>query len=157
MDGRRWLADLITRIAGAINNVKVKWRGFIVSMLATGSLALISGAVMMTWTESAMSENTALLGFEVAKIHCARCHVIGQYNRMGGIGNAPSFQAMANNEDYKERFSTFYARRPHPVFVRVPGYARWSNAAPYNPEFKISHEEIDQLAAYAASLHTKGE
>ena len=55
-------------------------------------------------------------------------------------------------EDVRERFSTFYARRPHPVFVRFPGYAKWSNAVPYYPEFKISQEEINALVAYAESL-----
>ena len=73
-------------------------------------------------------------------------------NRMGGIGNAPSFQAIAQHEDVRERFPTFYARRPYPVFVRFPGYAKWSNAVPYYPEFKISQEEINALVAYAESL-----
>ena len=59
---------------------------------------------------------------------------------------------MAQHEDLRERFSTFYARRPHPAFVRFPGYAKWSNAVPYYPEFKISREEINALVAYAESL-----
>ena len=76
---------------------------------------------------------------------------------MGGIGNAPSFPSMAQHEDARERFSTFYARRPHPVFVRVPGYAKWSNAVPYYPEFRVSREEINALVAYAESLRASQE
>ena len=62
------------------------------------------------------------------------------------------FQFMAQHEDVRERFSTFYARRPHPAFVRFPGYAKWSNAVSYYTEFKISQEEINALFAYAESL-----
>ena len=70
----------------------------------------------------------------------------------GGMGNAPSFPSMAQHEDLRERFSTFYARRPHSVFVRAPKYAKWSDAVPYYPEFKVSLAEINALVAYAESL-----
>ena len=40
----------------------------------------------------------------------------------GGIGSTPSFQLLANSfPDYKDRFETFNARRPHPVFVIIEG------------------------------------
>jgi mono/diheme cytochrome c family protein len=100
----------------------------------------------------ASDTGAAAVRFDVAKGKCARCHVIGEYNRMGGIGNAPSFPSMAQHEDVRERFSTFYARRPHPVFVRAPGYAQWSDAVSYYPEFKVSLAEINALVAYAESL-----
>lgn len=93
-------------------------------------------------------------GFELARQYCSRCHVIGEYNRMGGIGNSPSFSWMVKSADWRERFQTFYARRPHPVFVRVPGYARWSNVEPYYPPFEIRPSEIDLITEYAGSLQT---
>ena len=93
-------------------------------------------------------------GFELARQYCSRCHVIGDYNRMGGIGNSPSFTWMVKSVDWRERFQTFYARRPHPVFVRVPGYARWSNVEPYYPPFEILLSEIDLITEYAGSLQT---
>ena len=62
---------------------------------------------------------------------------------MGGIGNSPSFTWMVKNSDWRERFLTFYARRPHPVFTRVPGYALWSDVPPYYPPFEITRDEID--------------
>ena len=93
-------------------------------------------------------------GFKLARQYCSRCHVIGDYNRMGGIGNSPSFAWMVKSADWRERFQTFYARRPHPVFVRVPGYARWSNVEPYYPPFEILLSEIDLITEYAGSLQT---
>jgi hypothetical protein len=63
-------------------------------------------------------------GRKVAEQHCARCHVVGGYNKYGGIGSTPSFQLLANSfPDYKDRFETFFARRPHPVFVIIEGTA----------------------------------
>ena len=93
-------------------------------------------------------------GFELAKQYCSRCHVIGDYNRMGGIGNSPSFSWMVKSADWRERFQTFYTRRPHPVFVRVPGYAPWSDVEPYYPPFEILLSEIELITEYAGSLQS---
>jgi len=92
------------------------------------------------------------LGFELSRKLCSRCHVIGEYNRMGGIGNSPSFTWMVKSDDWRERFTTFYSRRPHPVFTRVPGYALWSNVEPYYPPFEITLAEIDHIVAYVETL-----
>ena len=80
--------------------------------------------------------------------------MIGDYNRMGGIGSTSSFQAMVHNSDYTERFLTFYTRRPNPVFVRVPGYERRSYAATYYPDFKISFNEIEHFGDYVSSFRS---
>ncbi len=69
-------------------------------------------------------------GLDISKRHCARCHVIGEYNRLGGIDSTPSFFSLARRADAVVRLQSFYERRPHPVFVRVPGVARWSNTPP---------------------------
>jgi len=103
---------------------------------------------------TALADSQIERGFELARQYCARCHVIGDYNRMGGIGNSPSFSWMVKSADWRERFQTFYTRRPHPVFVRVPGYARWSNVESYYPPFKILLSEIDLITEYAGSLQT---
>ena len=103
---------------------------------------------------TAFADSQIERGFELARQYCSRCHVIGDYNRMGGIGNSPSFAWMVKSVDWRERFQTFYARRPHPVFVRVPGYARWSNVEPYYPPFEILLSEIDLITEYAGSLQT---
>ncbi len=103
---------------------------------------------------TALADSQIERGFELARQYCSRCHVIGDYNRMGGIGNSPSFSWMVKSVDWRERFQTFYTRRPHPVFVRVPGYARWSNVESYYPPFKILLSEIDLITEYAGSLQT---
>ncbi len=38
--------------------------------------------------------------------HCARGHVIGDFNPFGGIGSTPSFQLLAKRSDWLERFQT---------------------------------------------------
>ena len=104
--------------------------------------------IIVTAEESERTEQ----GFELARELCSRCHVIGDYNRMGGIGNSPSFPWMVKSADWRERFTTFYSRRPHPVFARVPGYARWSESDPYYPSFEITLKEIDLIVDYVETL-----
>ena len=85
---------------------------------------------------------------------CARpiCHVIGDYNKYGGIDSTPSFQLMARRDDVDERMRTFYARPPHPVFVRVPGVPRRSNSPAYASEFAVSPGDIENLLAFIQTL-----
>ena len=118
--------------------------------------AYVFASSLLAFTSLPLSRasNSADLGFELSKQLCSRCHVIGEYNRMGGIGNSPSFTWMVKSSDWRERFLTFYARRPHPVFTRVPGYALWSDATPYYPPFEITRDEIDLIVAYVETLRT---
>ena len=55
----------------------------------------------------ASDTDIATSGFEAAKTKCARCHVIGEYNRMGGIGNAPRFSPWHNMKTYGNVFLRF--------------------------------------------------
>jgi hypothetical protein len=80
------------------------------------------------------------------------CHVIGDYNKYGGIDSTPSFQLMARRDDVDERMRTFYARPPHPVFVRVPGVPRRSNSPAYASEFAVSPGDIENLLAFIQTL-----
>ena len=66
-------------------------------------------------------------GRKVSVAHCSRCHVVGDHNPYGGINSTPSFQLLAKRKDWMERFQTFYERRPHPVFIRVPDVPRWTS------------------------------
>ena len=109
---------------------------------------------LLTFTGLPLSHasDSAELGFQLSRQLCSRCHVIGEFNRMGGIGNSPSFTWMVKSDDWRERFLTFYSRRPHPVFTRVPGYALWSDVEPYYPPFQITLDEIDLIVAYVETL-----
>ena len=73
----------------------------------------------------ARADGDARSGLDLAEKYCSRCHVVGD-DPFAGISNSPSFHLLAKRDDYYERFQTFYERRPHPVFVRVPGIPRWS-------------------------------
>ncbi len=112
---------------------------------------MAAAGLLFLATESAKTD-TAVEGFELSVRYCSRCHVIGDFNRLGGIGNSPSFNWMVKSDDWRERFMTFYTRRPHPVFARVPGYPLWSNSDPYYPPFEVTLEEIEAITEYAGTL-----
>lgn len=94
-------------------------------------------------------------GRKIALEHCARCHVIGDLNRMGGIGSTPSFPLLRKMPDWRERFGTFYSRRPHPVHVRVEGVRQWTNLPPNATPFTITQENVDDILAFVETLDGK--
>jgi mono/diheme cytochrome c family protein len=94
-------------------------------------------------------------GRNIAIKHCSRCHVIGDHNPYGGIGSTPSFQLLAKREDYLERFQTFYERRPHPVYVRVPGVPKWTELPSHVEEFTVRVEDIENIIAFVETLRKK--
>jgi len=112
-------------------------------------------AVLSLVSTAAQAQGDAAKGREIAKKHCARCHVIGADNRLGGIDSTPSFFLMARKPEYLDRVATFFERRPHPVFVRVPGVARWSAAPAYASEFTMTTDDIKKVAAYIKTLKDK--
>lgn len=91
-------------------------------------------------------------GREIARQHCARCHVIGDHNRMGGIGSTPSFPLLRKMADWRERFGTFYNRRPHPVHVRVEGVRQWTNLPPNAEPFTITQDNVEDILAFVEAL-----
>ncbi len=116
--------------------------------------ALVIGGLCPVWVAGA--EPDARKGREIAIKHCSRCHVIGDYNRYGGIDSTPSFPWLANRrQDYEERLQTFYERRPHPVFVRVPGVPRWTDLPSPVAEFTMTLDDIEDLIAFVKTLKKK--
>lgn len=91
-------------------------------------------------------------GREIARQHCARCHVVGDHNRMGGIGSTPSFPLLRKMQDWRERFGTFYNRRPHPVHVRVEGVRRWTDLPPNAEPFTITQDNVEDILAFVETL-----
>ena len=91
-------------------------------------------------------------GRKLAIQHCARCHVVGDHNPYGGIGSTPSFQWLVKRADYLERFATFFERRPHPVYVRVPGTERPTDLPSFVAEFTVTAENIEDLIAFVETL-----
>ncbi len=94
-------------------------------------------------------------GLRIAIDHCARCHVIADHNPYGGIGSTPSFRIMARRDDYLERFQTFFERRPHPVFVRMPGVAPPTDNPAFVATFEIQPEQIDDIVAFVEAIRAQ--
>ncbi len=119
------------------------------------ALAGVAVAGVIVSTAPARADGDLEAGRKMSVKHCARCHVIGDFNPFGGIGSTPSFQLLANRNDWLERFQTFYERRPHPVFVRVPDVPRWTELPSHVKEFRVTPENIQDIIAFAETLRRK--
>lgn len=98
-------------------------------------------------------EGDAVRGGALALTHCGRCHVIGDQNRMAGLGSTPSFPVLRALPDWSERFQSFYVRNPHPSFTQVTGVT-----APFSPErpppvvpITIGLEDLAAILAFVAA------
>lgn len=94
-------------------------------------------------------------GREIAVTHCARCHVIPDHDRYGGIESTPSFRLLARRDDYLERMQSFYDRPPHPVFVRVPGVPPRTTAPSFVATFEVLPEQIEDLIAFLEAIRAQ--
>ena len=94
-------------------------------------------------------------GRRIAEAHCARCHVIGDFNKFGGIGSTPSFNAIKYMEDWRERFTTFFVRNPHPAFVRIEGVAPPTDLEPYAAPVALEPEAVDHILAFVETLEAR--
>ncbi len=112
-------------------------------------------AMLLAVPAGAHGDGNAARGKTVAEQHCARCHVVGDFNPYGGISSTPSFQLLAKRDDWLERFSTFFERRPHPVFVRVPNVERWTKLPSHVAEFDVTPENINDIIAFIKTLKPK--
>lgn len=116
---------------------------------------LISILFFLNFFYCAHADESRLKGLNIARNHCARCHVIGDYNKFGGIGSTPSFQLIVGMKDGISRFENFFERRPHPAFVRVPGVPRWSKLPPYATEFVMTAENLEDLLVFVKTIKKK--
>ena len=122
------------------------------TILAAASFSISLACSTGAWTTGAWAGGDAGTGRNISETHCARCHVVGDFNPMGGIGSTPSFQLLAKRDDWLERFGTFFERRPHPVFVRVPGVALWTTLPSHVKEFVVTPANIDDIIAFVETL-----
>lgn len=105
-------------------------------------------------TVHALAEGRTARGEEIARNHCRRCHRLSDADRFGGLDNVPSFPLLVEKRpDWRERFATFHARRPHPAFVTIRGVTqREAHLPPTVAVIEITLEEVDDLVAFAATL-----
>ena len=120
--------------------------------IAAAILTAASFQMALVWPMEVWAGGDAEAGRKIAQTHCARCHVVGDFNPMGGIGSTPSFQLLAKRDDRLERFGTFFERRPHPVFVRVPDVARWTKLPSNVKEFTVTPANLDDVIAFVETL-----
>lgn len=91
-------------------------------------------------------------GKNIAAAHCTRCHVVDDINPHGGISSTPSFRLLVDAlDDWRERFETFHARRPHPAIIRFKGY-EYEGDPPTTVPITLQLEDIEALLAYVETL-----
>ena len=117
---------------------------------ATRHLVLFVAA--LTWAAPAAAAGDADKGRKIAEKHCARCHVIGEFNRMGGIGSTPSFPGLKYLDDWRDRFRTFYARPPHIAYIRVEGIAQPKVLPDYASKVKLTLGDAEDVFAFVETI-----
>lgn len=96
----------------------------------------------------------AARGAELSLVACGRCHVVGEINRMKGIGSTPSFAVLRSLDNWMERFTAFYALNPHPSFTVIPDLTEpfdETRPSPISP-VTLTLEELENIVAYAATV-----
>ena len=122
-------------------------------VIALAHVLLVAGAA----SASAAENGNIKKGQSIAEKHCTRCHVVGNFNPTGGISSTPSFQLLVKRRpDYKERFRTFFARRPHPAFLSIKGIGRIRPDLPPNAQpVELTEEDVLDVAAFIETLKPK--
>lgn len=99
-------------------------------------------------------EGDTATGARLALVHCGRCHVVDDRNRMGGIGSTPSFPALRGRDNWSDLFRAFWSENPHPSFTQVEGVTE-----PFDPlkqvhiaPVEITLEEIEAITAFVATI-----
>jgi hypothetical protein len=118
-------------------------------------LAVCGLSIPLAAAPAAAYDGDAAAGEDLAQEHCSRCHVIGDYNKYGGLNSTPSFQGLLRMTDWRERFETFFARRPHQVFVRMPGLESPSLSPSHVTPFDFDEDKLQDLLTYVEGLKTE--
>ena len=91
-------------------------------------------------------------GHLITQAVCTRCHVLPNSNKFGGIDSTLSFQGLRALPDWRQRFKTFFARRPHLAFVQI-GEGQLTNIpATYAEKIKLAPADIEHIIAFVTTL-----
>lgn len=93
-------------------------------------------------------------GEKLTFINCGRCHVIGERNRMGGIGSTPGFAVIRTWENWEEKMESFYTLNPHPAFTQIEGVTPpfpENRPSPIHP-ISLTLEQLDIIIDYARTV-----
>jgi hypothetical protein len=128
----------------------------------TGLMKFATGLAvvcLLTYAGPAYGQDkgTIAKGRQIAATHCTRCHVVGDINPTGGISSTPSFQLLVRRRpDYRERFRTFFARRPHPAFLSLKGVGRIRPDLPPNAQpVELTEQDVQHVLAFVETLKPK--
>lgn len=98
-------------------------------------------------------DGNAARGATLSLTLCGRCHVVGEQNRMKGLGSTPSFAVLRSLADWAERFQDFYVRNPHAAFTQVAEVT-----PPFDPErpppivpVQMTLQDLDAILAFVAA------
>ncbi len=138
-------------IAGPVGQATIE------AFAATGGIAYRPGAPEIATPAPAPVTGDTTRGARLALDHCGRCHVVGEINRMGGIGSTPSFGALRAIPGWEDKFRAFWAANPHPSFTQVDGITESFDplSPPHIAPVEITSDELDAILAYAASIAPK--
>lgn len=96
----------------------------------------------------------AVLGKQVSRDKCARCHAVDDQTRMSTIGSTPSFFLLRTFEDWEDRFSIFYVLAPHGAFTQIEDVTEpfpVNRPSPIVP-IELTLDEVEAILAYMAVL-----
>jgi hypothetical protein len=71
---------------------------------------------------------------------------------MGGIGSTPSFALLRRMRDWEERYSSFFARNPHPSFITVKGLTNTRTLPPNAAPITLTKQQVDALMVYVRKM-----
>lgn len=136
---------------------KTRASALVIRLFAGLGLGLVFGLVfglVMGPAGQASAGTLAERGRELAEAHCARCHVVSDDTRGGGISSTPSFMILISAlKDWRDRFETFMARRPHPAHIRLEtADARPEDLPATIEEVILRHDDLEALLAYVDTL-----
>jgi len=113
--------------------------------LAVAALAASAGAAAAQYQPEIFDDSWKRVtgdpakGEQLAIEICARCHVIGDFNPMGGINSTPSFWIMRRKpETYAPKLLTIQERRPHAGM-----------------KLDVKRRELEHILVYVQSLEPK--
>lgn len=156
--GRRW------HLATADDRAEVqRFVDWLTSDIGLNTVEAFEGPDGLRFTRATVAEEVeealeltgdAANGLAASNLHCKRCHVVGEADRMSGINSTPSFFVLRAFPDWDERFYTFYALNPHPSFTRITDLE-----TQLDPMHKaaivpvdLSLEDLDDIITYVAGL-----
>lgn len=119
-----------------------------------GGAVYVASAGSVEVAEAAPIDGDVVLGEKLSLTLCGRCHVIGEINRMNGIGSTPSFGALRAIADWQYRFEAFYVLNPHPSFTQVKDVTPPFDARLPSPiaPVEMTLDDLDAILAYVSAI-----